>query len=86
MTDLTKSKALTFDLFGTVLDLGCSLTPFIRPISFGIEARKTTSKLPRFGPNCDIDNESSSIRTPCWNSVTRAIWKRLKKRSYTSRN
>ena len=29
MTDLTKCKALTFDLFGTVLDLGGSLTPFI---------------------------------------------------------
>ena len=29
MTDLTKCKALTFDLFGTVLDLGGSLTPYI---------------------------------------------------------
>lgn len=29
MVDLTKRKALTFDLFGTVLDLGGSLTPFI---------------------------------------------------------
>ncbi len=29
MTDLTTRKALTFDLFGTVLDLGGSLTPFI---------------------------------------------------------
>ncbi len=29
MTDLSRCKALTFDLFGTVLDLGGSLTPFI---------------------------------------------------------
>ena len=29
MTDLTKCKALTFDLFGTVLDLGGSLTPYL---------------------------------------------------------
>ncbi len=29
MTDLSRRKALTFDLFGTVLDLGGSLTPFI---------------------------------------------------------
>ncbi len=29
MTDLTQCKALTFDLFGTVLDLGGSLTPYI---------------------------------------------------------
>lgn len=29
MTDLSNVKALTFDLFGTVLDLGGSLTPFI---------------------------------------------------------
>ncbi len=29
MVDLTKCKALTFDLFGTVLDLGGSLTPFL---------------------------------------------------------
>ena len=29
MTDLSTCKALTFDLFGTVLDLGGSLTPFI---------------------------------------------------------
>ena len=29
MADLSKCKALTFDLFGTVLDLGGSLTPFI---------------------------------------------------------
>ena len=29
MTDLNNRKALTFDLFGTVLDLGGSLTPFI---------------------------------------------------------
>ncbi len=29
MTDLKNCKALTFDLFGTVLDLGGSLTPFI---------------------------------------------------------
>jgi len=28
-TQLTSVKALTFDLFGTVLDLGGSLTPFI---------------------------------------------------------
>ena len=29
MTDLKQCKALTFDLFGTVLDLGGSLTPYI---------------------------------------------------------
>ena len=29
MSPLEDIKALTFDLFGTVLDLGCSLTPFI---------------------------------------------------------
>lgn len=29
MIDLSRCKALTFDLFGTVLDLGGSLTPFI---------------------------------------------------------
>ena len=29
MADLKSCKALTFDLFGTVLDLGGSLTPFI---------------------------------------------------------
>lgn len=29
MTNLAETKALTFDLFGTILDLGGSLTPFI---------------------------------------------------------
>lgn len=29
MTDLSRCQALTFDLFGTVLDLGGSLTPYI---------------------------------------------------------
>ncbi|MYB96281.1 haloacid dehalogenase type II [Candidatus Poribacteria bacterium] len=29
MTNFTETKALTFDLFGTILDLGGSLTPFI---------------------------------------------------------
>ena len=29
MTDFSRIKALTFDLFGTILDLGGSLTPFI---------------------------------------------------------
>lgn len=29
MTNLTETKALTFDVFGTILDLGGSLTPFI---------------------------------------------------------
>lgn len=29
MTNFTATKALTFDLFGTILDLGGSLTPFI---------------------------------------------------------
>lgn len=29
MADLTQPQALTFDLFGTILDLGGSLTPFI---------------------------------------------------------
>ena len=30
MSDFAETKALTFDLFGTILDLGSSLTPFIR--------------------------------------------------------
>lgn len=30
MKNFTETKALTFDLFGTILDLGGSLTPFIR--------------------------------------------------------
>ncbi len=30
MTNFAETKALTFDLFGTILDLGGSLTPFIR--------------------------------------------------------
>ena len=30
MANFTETKALTFDLFGTILDLGGSLTPFIR--------------------------------------------------------
>ncbi len=38
MTDLTKCKALTFDLFGTVLDLGGSLTPFIAEFIRGRDA------------------------------------------------
>ena len=29
MTNFAETKALTFDLFGTILDLGGSLTPFI---------------------------------------------------------
>ena len=29
MANFTETKALTFDLFGTILDLGGSLTPFI---------------------------------------------------------
>ena len=39
MTDLTTRKALTFDLFGTVLDLGGSLTPFIAEFIRGRNAR-----------------------------------------------
>ena len=39
MTDLTTRKALTFDLFGTVLDLGGSLTPFIAEFIHGRNAR-----------------------------------------------
>jgi len=31
MTDFSRVKALTFDLFGTILDLGGSLTPPLRP-------------------------------------------------------
>ena len=31
MTDISTVKALTFDLFGTILDLGGSLTPPLRP-------------------------------------------------------
>ena len=38
MTDLTTRKALTFDLFGTVLDLGGSLTPFIADFIRGRDA------------------------------------------------
>lgn len=38
MTDLTTRKALTFDLFGTVLDLGGSLTPFIADFLRGRDA------------------------------------------------
>ena len=29
MANFTETQALTFDLFGTILDLGGSLTPFI---------------------------------------------------------
>ena len=39
MTDLNKCKALTFDLFGTVLDLGGSLTPFIAEFINGRNAQ-----------------------------------------------
>ena len=39
MTDLTTRKALTFDLFGTVLDLGGSLTPFIADFIRGRDAQ-----------------------------------------------
>lgn len=39
MTDLTTRKALTFDLFGTVLDLGGSLTPFITDFIRGRNAQ-----------------------------------------------
>ena len=35
MPDLTKCKALTFDLFGTVLDLGGSLMPYIAEFIHG---------------------------------------------------
>lgn len=38
MTELTTRKALTFDLFGTVLDLGGSLTPFIADFIRGRDA------------------------------------------------
>lgn len=38
MTDLTQCKALTFDLFGTVLDLGGSLTPYIAEFVRGRDA------------------------------------------------
>ncbi len=39
MTDLTTREALTFDLFGTVLDLGGSLTPFIAEFIRGRNAQ-----------------------------------------------
>ncbi len=39
MADLRKCKALTFDLFGTVLDLGGSLTPFIAEFIQGRDAQ-----------------------------------------------
>ncbi|MEM7348736.1 MAG: haloacid dehalogenase type II, partial [Chloroflexota bacterium] len=43
-TDLSAVKALTFDLFGTVLDLGGSLTPYIAKMlnekGSGIEPRR----------------------------------------------
>lgn len=35
MTDFSNVKALTFDLFGTILDLGGSLTPPLRPFLQG---------------------------------------------------
>lgn len=38
MIDLTQCKALTFDLFGTVLDLGGSLTPYIAEFVRGHDA------------------------------------------------
>lgn len=38
MIDLTQCKALTFDLFGTVLDLGGSLTPYIAEFVRGRDA------------------------------------------------
>ena len=40
MTDLRICKALTFDLFGTVLDLGGSLTPFIADFIRGRDAQE----------------------------------------------
>lgn len=43
MADLTKCKALTFDLFGTVLDLGGSLTPFIEDFIRGQGAEDNVS-------------------------------------------
>ena len=43
MTDLTKCKALTFDLFGTVLDLGGSLTPYIEQFIRGRNAEDSVS-------------------------------------------
>ena len=38
MPRLADTKALTFDLFGTVLDLGGSLTPFISEFLSDVEA------------------------------------------------
>ncbi len=40
MGNITNTKALTFDLFGTILDLGSSLTPFI---SKSLDARGVTN-------------------------------------------
>ncbi|RIK32884.1 MAG: haloacid dehalogenase type II [Chloroflexi bacterium] len=41
MADLTRTQALTFDLFGTILDLGGSLTPYIADFLAGKGATVT---------------------------------------------
>jgi hypothetical protein len=58
MEKLTAVKALTFDLFGTVLDLSGSLTPFIARF---LEAKG--SPPPGSGNSGATGSGSNSIRT-----------------------
>ena len=44
MARLQGTRALTFDLFGTVLDLGGSLTPFIADFLSGVGAPVTAEE------------------------------------------
>ena len=53
-------KALTFDLFGTILDLGGSLTPFIAGF---LKARGSESSPTAFGSSGGTGSGSSNTRT-----------------------